>query len=354
MKILLVHPGASWSIADVFNGYHKALQKAGHEIIDYALDGRITCAGSWLIHCWKQSGLGLDQKPGPADIMYLSGQGIMEKALNHCVDWTLVVSAMHLHPKAFVLMRRAGLKVAIMMTESPYDDQNQLQMGRLVNCTFTNERTSVDRFKGVCPSVHYLAHAYDPEVHYPREADPQKGDIDGVEAHDVVFVATGFQERCDMLREVDWDGIDLGLYGSWRLLGSRNWLRKHIRHTVIPNEKAVALYRRAKIGLNIHRTSVGWGRKAPRVTGAESMNPRVVELAACQAFCLSDWRAEMGEVFGDYVPRFTDGKTLQEAIGTYLDDSEARQRVAERMYEDVQGQTFDVRAEQVVKALEAS
>lgn len=346
MKILLVHPGASWSIHDVYTGYRKALQRAGHEIIDYALDGRITAAGSWLIHCWKQSGLGPDQKPGPADIMYLSGQGIMEKALNHNVDWTLVVSAMHLHPKAFVLMRRAGLKVAIMMTESPYDDQNQLQMARIVNCTFTNERTSVERFKGVCPSSHYLAHAYDPEVHFPREAD------DSVEAHDVVFVATGFQERCDMLRAVDWDGIDLGLYGSWRLLGSRNWLRKYIRHTVIPNERAVALYRRAKVGLNIHRTSVGWGRKAPRVTDAESMNPRVLELAASETFCLSDWRDEMGDVFGDYVPRFTDGASLQEALFIFLGDPDARAQVSRQMCKDVQGQTFDVRAKQVVKALE--
>ena len=157
-----------------------------------------------------------------------------------------------------------------------------------------------------------------------------------------------------MLRAVDWDGIDLGLYGSWTLLGSRNWLREHLYGGVIDNQQAVDMYQVADIGLNIHRTSVGWGRDAPVIDYAESVNPRVVELAASGAFCLSDWRAEMGDLFGDYVPRYSSGEELDELVRHYLQAPEERQRVAEQMRRDIQGQTFDVRAKQVVKALEAS
>lgn len=348
MKILLCHPGASWSVADVFNGYHKALEKAGHEIVEYALGGRIAVSRKWLEFCWKHSNLPEEKKPTHADTMFLAGMGILERALNHQPDWVLIISAMHLHPHSIRLMKRAGLRVAMLMTESPYDDVNQVQYATMADCIFTNDRISVARFKKICPSSHYLRHAYDPDVHYPHEV---KGDV---LAHDVVFVGTGFQERCELLRSVDWDGIDLGLYGSWDLLGSRNWLRKHLRDLIIPNDLAVALYQRAKIALNIHRTSVGYDTEAPRVTDAESVNPRVIELAACGVFCLSDWRPEMDDLFGDVAPRFTDGDSLQEMMFLYLDCPDDRARIAKRMCELVQGETFDNRVKQVIGALEGT
>ena len=331
----------------MWRGYRKALQRAGHEVIDYALAGRIVAAGGWLNYSWKRSGLP-PPKPSKNDILYAAGVFVLEKALHHRVDWVLVVSAMYLHPEAIVLLRRAGLRVAIMMTESPYDDEGQKRAAALANCVFTNERTSVDTFKEVCPSSHYLGHAYDPEVHQPHAVN---GDVP---AHDVVFVGTGFQERCEMLRAVDWGDIDLGLYGSWMLLGSRNRLREHLYGGVIDNRQAAEMYQAADIGLNIHRTSVGWGRDAPRVNGAESVNPRVIELAAGGVFCLSDWRAEMGDLFGDYVPRFSTGEEMGELVHHYLGAPEERREIAERMRLGVQGQTFDVRAKQIVKALEAT
>ena len=348
MKILLCHPGAIWSVADVFNGYHGALMRAGHTVVDYALSGRIVTAGSWLGYSWKKSGLPVERKPTQRDVLYLAGQGLLERALRHQVEWVLIISAMYLQGEVLMLMRRAGIRLAAIMTESPYDDKNQKVVAGLLDCVFTNERTSVETFREACPSAHYLAHAYDPKVHCPQAMSVDAAD------HDVVFVGTGFSERINMLRAVDWDGIDLGLYGNWMLLGSRNRLRKHLQAGIVPNEQTAALYRRAKIGLNIHRTSEAYGRETSHTNGAESVNPRVVELAACETFCLSDWRAEMGDMFGDYVPRFTDGASLQEAIGVYLDDPEARARVARQMREDIQGHTFDVRAKQVVKALEAT
>ena len=58
------------------------------------------------------------------------------------------------------------------------------------------------------PNTHYLPVGYDPAQHGPQ----MNGEAP---AHDVVFVGTGFESRVALLSQVDWSGIDLGLYGAW-------------------------------------------------------------------------------------------------------------------------------------------
>ena len=170
--------------------------------------------------------------------------------------------------------------------------------------------------------------------------------------HDVVFVGTGFEERVDMLAAVDWTGIDFGLYGSWTLLGSRHPLREHLRAGVIDNRMTAALYRKAKIGLNLHRTSVGWGRGVEHITiKAESMNPRCYELAACGRFFVSDYRAEIGEVFGGLVPAFETAAELEALLRHYLADDEARLSIAAKLPEAVAPHTFDARISGLLEVL---
>ena len=344
MKILLVHPGADWSVADVHNGYGKALARAGHDVRAYNLSGRITAAAGYLNHAWKLSHLGRDKKPSDIDTLYLAGAGIIERALRHEVDWVLLISGTYVMMETLVLLRRAGRKIAILLTESPYDIEREMALSRHADVIFTMERTAVEKFREECGSVHYLRHAYDPDTHKPFEAP------EGTPAHDVVFVATGFIERCKMLAGVDWTGIDFGLYGSWDLLGSRNKVRKHIGGELLYNEQTAAMYQRAKIGLNIHRSSVGFGRHTEHIEHAESVNPRVIELAACKTFQLSDWREEMGDIF-DWVPTYTNAGELEEQIRHYLASPDEREEITEQMYQEVQGETFDARVPTIEKAL---
>jgi glycosyltransferase involved in cell wall biosynthesis len=146
--------------------------------------------------------------------------------------------------------------------------------------------------------------------------------------------------------------IDLGLYGSWGLLGSRHRLRKHVRGGVVTNQAAAALYRRAKIGLNLYRTSMGFGKGAPRVQGAESLNPRALELAACGVFTVSDYRPEVAEVFGPLVPTFTDPAELGPLLQRWLAADEGRRRLAAQLPSCVAARTFDAMAAQVAADLE--
>lgn len=338
----MVHPGASMSTADVYAGITSGLRKRGHELYEYALDQRIERSGAWLTYCWRRGGKKVD-KPTAQDILYHSGEELVARALRVMPDVVLVVSAMFLHPDILVLLKRAGLKVGIVFTESPYDDERQVRLLPFTDVAWTNERISVK------PGVRYLRHAWLPEVH-----GVQHEGLDQVPSHDVVFVGTGFQERCDLLSAVDWTGIDLGLYGSWDLLGSRNALRAHVRGSYVPNAYAAALYQRAKIGLNLYRQSKGFGREAPRIAQAISLNPRAYELAATGCFTISDERTEVGDVFGALVPTFRDVRELRPLIERWLADESGRARVRALLPSRVQHDTWHMRAVQIEADLQGA
>lgn len=349
MKILLVHPGASWSTADVCDGLQAGLVHHGVELVLYRLDARINHSHRWLYSAWRRAKKTQPtiERPTEADVFYQAGIGALEMALRHQVDAVLVVSAMFLHPDVIILMKRAGLKVVVLFTESPYDRQ-ELNIAKLVDGCWTNERTAVSAFTAVQPCSGYLPHAWHPERHM---AGPQPGD-DAVASHDVVFVGSGFHERVTWLMEIDWTGIDLGLYGSWEILGSRHPLRKALRGSIVDNETTAALYRRAKIGLNLYRTSQGWGKNAPAIVHAESLNPRAYELARCGAFHLSTHRAEVTEVFGDLVPTFETAAEASALIRRWLEDAEGRARVQASLPARVAAASWIDRAKTVIGDLQ--
>jgi hypothetical protein len=340
LRILAVHPGATVSTHDVFVGLVEALERRGHEVAKYSLDARLEAAGGFLEYVWKKSGgrRGPHPKPTVNDIVYKAGCELTTRALRWQPDRIIVVSGMYLHPDNFVEMRRAHLRVSVLFTESPYDDTQQDRIVPWIDVAWTNERTSADVDK-----VRYLPHALNAHVH----TDAATLQDQDVPSHDVVFVGTGFQERIDTLAAVDWSGIDLGLYGTWDLLGPRHHLRKYIRGGFQPNAKAAALYRRAKIGLNLYRTSKGFGKDAPRISRAESLNPRAYELAATGCFTISDYRKEVEEKFGDVVPTFTTPAELAALVRRWVNDDAGRARVRTVLPDMVTADTWDHRAVQV-------
>jgi hypothetical protein len=351
VRLLAAHPGADWATSDVFNGYTAALGGLGHEVGSYNLHVRIGRAGEWLEWNWRKAvRAGQDApKPSAGDTIYLASADAVAAALRGNVDWVLVFTGAYFHPDALIMLRRAGRRVALFLTESPYEDHLQAKLLPLADVVFCNERTSLNRLRLVNPNVVYLPPAYDPLTHTPSPA-PAAWD-DDVPAHDVVFVGTGFQERLDALAAVNWDGIDLGLYGEYALLGSRSGLRRHIRAGTIPNALTAALYRKAKIGLNLYRRSIQYARDGARIDTAESVNPRAVELAACGVFTISDRRAEATEQFGDLVPTFDTPADLEPLLRRWLADDRGRRTAAEGLPGVVARSTFRHRAERVLEVL---
>jgi hypothetical protein len=375
MRLLTVHPGASFSTADVYNGMTKALKRAGHDVQEYRLDARVEEMSLYLK--WQEARrrrLTGERTPGGImpQVVRMASMTLLEAALTVNPHWIILFSGQFLHPDTLRLLYRMGANTALLLTESPYDDAKQARITPFAKVVFTNERASVnlmrrwwEQTQGAplwermgAQDIHYLPHAYDPELHY---ADQRIADI-GTAHHDVVFVGSGFIERQEILSAVDWDGlgVDFGLYGVWPYMGSRSRLRKYWRAGTVDNATTAALYRNAKLGLNLYRQSVGSSRNATRLKGAESLNPRALELAATGTPHVSDYRPEVGEVFGDLVPTFTEPRDLEGIIEALVgggQDAYAADKLT-RMRRDLPGTvrdwTFDTRAKQIGDTLAAA
>ena len=341
LRVLLVGAGAAVSTKDVEDGYRVALEQAGVTVYFYDLASRLNLARDWLHKLWRARGKTPEQKPTWPDAIYRGSIEALEMALRFRVDWVIVVSGMYFHPDVLGMLRRANVRTGVIFTESPYEDEEQGRVAALVDAVWTTERSSAHRLGG-----EYLRHAYDPARHHPAPPDVS------VPAHDVVFVGTGFRERIELLAGVNWSGIDLGLYGDWSLLGSRAKLRQFVRGSYVTNAATTALYRRAKIGLNLYRSSQVYQRTSPRILGAQSMNPRAYELAACEVFSLSDGRMELAETLGDVVPTFGTSAQLEDLVRSYLNHSPERHRLARLARQRILPHTFAARAAQLLADLE--
>ena len=347
MRVLLVHPGASWSTADVYDGLLLGLRHHGANVIPYRLDTRIEASHKALHALWRMKKKADPElvKPTQNDTIYHAGVGALEMALRHQADVVLVVSAMLLHPDIIVMMKRAGLLVTVLFTESPYDFEEELRIAKMVDGCWLNERAAVPAFKTVNPRTGYLPHAWHPDKHFMSPTSTSD-----FPAHDVVFVGSGFPERVAWFNAIDWTGIDLGLYGTWKGLGLKKQVMKSVRAEQIANDSAAEIYRKAKIGLNMYRTR-GMKRQPPPVVG-ESLSPRAYELAACGVFSLSEYRKEVPEVFGDLVPTFRTPTEAAALIRLWLADSEGRKRVAAQLPACVAESSWTERAKTVLGDLQ--
>jgi len=360
MKLLVIHPGANFSIHDVAAGLVRALIGQGHEIGAYGLADRIHVATRWVDYMrrlarQRDPSVTMDRDERLNRIFDEASKDVLAMALDNGVDGVLVMSAMFVPAQTLWRLRRAGIPTGLVLTESPYDDERHEKLAPLADIAWVNERTSVPRLRAVQTETHYLPAAYDPTTH---TAGAQPGD-DEVPAHDVVFVGTAFQERADLLAAVDWTGIDLGLYGNWsecvgRWRGkARRSLEPHIRGSLVNNRYAAALYRRAKVGLNLYRSSIDFGGKA-HIDVAESMNPRAYELAACGCCQVSNGhaRTEEDEVLGLAARTFHDAAGLEGQVRYLLANPEAREWCRGIALDNIRLHTFDARARQVMAQFE--
>lgn len=312
----------------MYDGLLYGLREHGAHVDQYRLDTRIEASHKALHALWRMKKKADPTLPRPTnvDVGYHAGVGIVEMALRQQPDVVLVVSAMLLHPDVIVMMKRAGLRVVVLMTESPYDHEYEMKVAAMVDGIWTNERLMVPEFRTVNACAGYLPHGWHPLKHFVSARS-----IGDLPSHDVVFVGSGFAERVKFFNAIDWSGIDLGLYGTWTGLGLKPEVMACVRGAQINNEQAASLYRRAKIGLNLYRTSKGFGRAAPKITEAESLSPRAYELAACGSFHLSEYRKEVAEVFGPVVPTFSTPTEAAALIRYWLTQPDERARLAAQL-----------------------
>jgi len=325
MKILLVTPSVSMSIADVSRGYRRALERAGHQICEYSMKARYT---------YHQKAL--PEGVPPEILCRQASENIALEALYGEVDLVLIISGLNVHPIALWSLAKLKIPAAVILTESPYDDEFQKQWVDLTHVgidtkakVFTNDRSSAETYGWTL-----LAPSFDPEFHKPSPVSKDH-------VCDVVMVGTGWRERQAFLEYADWTGIDLRLYGNWPDLDEKSPLFKFYRPGIVDNAQISEIYSSAKICLNFHRAS--------RL--AKTPGPRVYELAACGAFQLSDSREDLSSLFGMTVPTFTSPKQLQEQVKYFLKNEGQRASLADQARHLVQNETFDSRVCDLISAI---
>ena len=348
MTVLVIAPGAAYCTRDVFDGLCAGLSSAGVNVATYSLHGRLAVANNTQHAAWRLRKKTDRASPRPTvhDIAYESCLGIFEKCYRFDPDVVLFVSGVLITAETFQLLRKRHT-VGVLLTESPYLMEHEQRIAAHVDLVWTHERAAVPLLRQVQPRTEYLPHAWLPGRHDAVSSSPD------LPEHDVVFVGTDFPERIALLEAVDWTGIDLGLYGNWGSLRADSPLKPCVRQTQIDNATTAALYRRAKIGLNLYRTSTDFSGR-PLTLPAHSLNPRAYELAAAGVFTLSTPRAELAERFGDRVPTFTTAAELQALLSRWLADDAGRAAVAAQLPACVAEDTWLTRGRQLVAHLRDS
>lgn len=339
---LVVHPGAAWATHDVHLGLVAGLRANGVRVCEFRLDTRIQRTHDFLHFLWRRQKRSVPDrvwpKPSEIDVLHQAAQGMVERALEKgCTD-IIVVSAMYLMPDRITLAQRAGLRVWLLCTETPYAMPQELRLAAMADGVWTHERAALPQFRAVNPRAAYLPHAWRQGVHdATSEAEPNA---------DVLFCGSLFPERVAWLEAVDWTGIDLHLYGTPELLPARSPLRAFVKGGLTPNEALVGIAQRSRIALNLFRAPEDGQR-------AESMNPRLYEMAAAGVCSVSDARAEVADIFGDAVPTFTTPAEAGAVIRALLADPARRADCAARARAAVSAQHWTHRASQLIRDVAA-
>lgn len=332
----MVEPGPAFSVADVHQGWRRAFTDLGHQVVNYNLSDRLTFYSTAEI---KTADGGYERAVDNDTAKLLAMQGVWEAAMRFWPHIVFITSGFYMPTGMMDVLRSRGMKLVVMHTESPYEDDRQLQLAPHADVNVVNDPTNLDTFQMVAPNSVYLPHSFDPAIHHPGPADPEL-------VSDVCFVGTGYPSRIEFLEAVDWTGIDLLLAGNWQSLDESSPLRKFVIHDLDecwPNDQTVDLYRSTKASFNLYRTEANM----PSLAEGYSMGPREVELSAVGCFWLRDPRPESDDTF-PMLPAFTSPESFEIQLRWWLDHDMERREAARMAHDAVAGWTFQHRAEQLL------
>lgn len=341
MRLLTIHPGPNFSVADVFRGWLLGLQANGVETGAYNLDARLTFFGSCSVPDTDTGELVKAFNDDQA--IQLALDGLCSELWKYQPDVMLVVSGFYTPPNMMQMMRERGTKVVLLLTESPYEDDTQIARCADADLVLINDPTNLDKFREVNPNTHYQWHCYDPGRHYP-------GPVPENFHSDFCFVGTGFPSRVEFLEQVDWSGIDLALAGHWLNLEDDSPLHKHLAHDIrvcCDNATTADLYRGAKLAANLYRREA----ERPELSQGWAMGPREVELAAIGTPFLRDPRPEGNDLF-PFLPTFDTPAEMESLIRWHLSHPDTLVEMGKRAREAVHDRTFANSAARMLRLLD--
>lgn len=338
MRALVVHPGPDFSVADLHVGWVEGLREMGVQVADFNLSDRL----DFYMGAGRQSNGEFTKLVSEAGACRLASKGLQAACFEWWPDVVIIVSCFFIPLDIIDVIRSRRIKVVILHTESPYEDDRQLVRAAHADLNIINDPINIDRFAAVAPTT-YLGHAYRPSVHCPGLVTPDL-------ASDFAFVGTGYDSRIRFLESVDWSGIDVALGGNWEQLAPDSPLRKFVAHDLthcVDNAEAVDFYRSAKASANLYRREA----QRPELSEGWAMGPREVELAATGTFFLRESRGEGDEVL-PMVPTFDGPHDFEAQLRWWLDHDDERQAVADKARAAIAGHTFAASAAELLRLLD--
>ena len=345
MRWLLIHPGPSWSVADVFNGWSEALSSLGEQVEEFPLDYRLKFYNGTLAETGELLPCGcpgvrkyLDREQA----IQLAVDGILGAAYRWWPDVIMCTSAFFVPPWLLEVLRARGHTIIMLMTESPYQDDFQLKMAQYADLTLLNDPVNLDAYRQVGPAE-YMPHAWRETVHYPSPP--------GTPAeYDLAFVGTGFPSRARFFSAMDLAGLNVRLSGLWMDLPEESPLRDWTATDAddcIDNTETAAIYRAARTGINVYR------QEAEDAHAGEgyACGPREIEMAACQLWFARDSRPESDELF-PMLPSYSTPAEASEQIRWALAHPAERAEAAAKARAAVADRTFTEHAKSLLRLLD--
>jgi hypothetical protein len=353
LRILVVHPGPNFSVADVHNGWVEALRNLGCEVASFNTDDRIQFYGQTLINTgeFDEEGHPLVRRAMSNDDAFRAAmQGLSHACFTMWPDVVLFVSGFFVTAGMLQLIQSRRMKTVLLATESPYQEKMQLERAQCTDVTLLNDPVNIEQYRDLGIAVEYTPHAYRPEIHHPR----RDGDRFNPElACDLGFIGTGFASRIDFFERMHLDGLDVLLGGCWAGIPEDSPLNAYLGHgpdVCVDNEETAEIYRHAKAGINFYRRE--YDDADDQNVLPYAMGPREVEMAACGLFYLRDPRPE-GDQLLPMLPTFTGPEDAGEQLRWWLAHDREREAAATAARKAVEGRTFDENARRLLKLLEA-
>jgi spore maturation protein CgeB len=328
----------------VYDGWTTALRCLGVQVEEYNLDARLTFYTSALLetdHRAESGQVMLRKALGYEQAIGLALNGIMAAAYRLWPDVLLIVSGLFVNEAMLDCIRSRGTRVVIIHTEEPYEHDRQIALAAHADVNLINDPTHLEAYRAVAPTW-YVPHAYRPDRHHPRPADPAL-------ACDFGFVGTGYPSRIRFFEQVDWSGLTVRLAGNWVGLGEESPLRPLLVGDAgycMDNAETADLYASAAVSANLYRREAD----RPELAAGWAMGPREVELAAMGRFFLRDPRGEGDEVL-PMLPTFAGPDDFGEQLRWWLDHPADRAEAAAKAREAVAGRTFDAHARLLLRLL---
>lgn len=353
MRWLVIHPGPAFSVSDVYTGWVEALRALGEQVFEFDLDKRLQFFDGALMETTLK-----DKDGRPAvrkaveqyQAIVMAAEGVLATCYRVWPDVVLGVSAFFTPPFMLDIMRARRHKVVLLHTESPYQDDEQLDRAAHADINLLNDPINIDRYKALDIPAQYMPHAYRPDLHHP-------GLPVAILQSDFAFVGTGFKSRIDFFEKMNLDGIDTLLAGPWPDLSDDSPLRNHVLteemydndpgQACLDNYLTADVYRSAKMGINVYR------RESEETHKGEgwAIGPREVEMAACGLPFLRDSRPESDQVF-PMLPTFEGPDDASEKLRWYLAHDRVRERHAAHARNAIEHRTFENNAKQLLRLLD--